>query len=463
MLYSSLAATLLSAFLAMLGKQWLNRYASTDMRGTAVERSQDRQRKLDGIVAWYFDHVMQSLPLMLQIGLLLLGCALSRYLWEIDTTVASVVLGVTSFGVIFYLFIIIAGAASESCPYQTPGSHALRYLVHSAPSIIASAFRNASRESKVIRTINRNVYPYRPRWSRRNIIPLLINVLRKFSRALVIDVYHLGRATIRPLVAFIRRAPELGSDHQTTVLGLRCISWMLHTSLDKTIRLSTLKHLMAVPVLPDFDPTLVADCFNLFISCVNVRDRKVVIIHELEELATVSAMCFLRTFHHLLAVDPTSNVLVDIRQRYIRLFPFGPEFGSLPFYPTMARIHDLVERFALWGNYRPSARGHIPVARDMVEAARVGYQKTRQQMVPYWTLHFAFHSLSLHPPPPSSVVADCLSIIAIDLGCDVSNVGSTTLDERYVRISQTTMILTSNQCTSWGSFESDNAESQSDG
>jgi len=72
-LYASLAASIFSAFLAMLGKRWLNRYALTDMRGTAVERSQDRQRKLDGIIAWYFDHVMESLLLMLQFALLLLA------------------------------------------------------------------------------------------------------------------------------------------------------------------------------------------------------------------------------------------------------------------------------------------------------------------------------------------------------------------------------------------------------
>jgi len=99
MLLASLAASLLSAFLAMLGKQWLNRYVSTDMRGTAIERSQNRQRKLDGVVTWYFDHVMDALPLMLQVALLLLGCALSRYLWGIDITVASVVLSVTLLGI----------------------------------------------------------------------------------------------------------------------------------------------------------------------------------------------------------------------------------------------------------------------------------------------------------------------------------------------------------------------------
>ena len=76
----------------MLGKQWLNRYDLTGMRESAIERGQNRQRKFDGVVAWYFEHVMESLPLMLQAALLLLGFALSLYLWGIDIIVASVVL-----------------------------------------------------------------------------------------------------------------------------------------------------------------------------------------------------------------------------------------------------------------------------------------------------------------------------------------------------------------------------------
>ena len=83
-LYASLAASLFAAFLAMLSKQWLNRYASVNMRGSAIERSQNRQQKLDGIDSRYFNYVMELPPLMLQAALLLLGCALSRYLWEID-------------------------------------------------------------------------------------------------------------------------------------------------------------------------------------------------------------------------------------------------------------------------------------------------------------------------------------------------------------------------------------------
>ncbi|KAF9780439.1 hypothetical protein BJ322DRAFT_1011998, partial [Thelephora terrestris] len=101
-LYMSLVASLFSAFLAMLGKQWLNRYASSNFRGSVVERCRNRQRKFDGIDAWYFDTVLESLPLMLQVSLLLLGCALSRYLWDINITIALVVLLVTSFGLLSY-------------------------------------------------------------------------------------------------------------------------------------------------------------------------------------------------------------------------------------------------------------------------------------------------------------------------------------------------------------------------
>ena len=173
----------------MLGKQWLSRYESSDMRGSAVERGQNRQQKLDGIVAWYFNHVMESLPLMLQGALLLLGCALSRYLWDISIVVASVVIGVTSFGLVFYLFIIVAGAASESCPYQTPGSHILRHL---GPQVW-STIRSVLGKSVVIGFIRRDLH-YCLRY--RQIVPFLWYLVLEVPRAFAIDVYHLGLVAV---------------------------------------------------------------------------------------------------------------------------------------------------------------------------------------------------------------------------------------------------------------------------
>ena len=498
-LYASLAATLLSAFLAMLGKQWLTRYVSTDMRGTAIERSQNRQRKLDGIVAWYFDYVMQTLPLMLQVALLLLGCALSRYLWEINVTIASVLFGVTSFGVIFYLFVVVAGAASESCPYQTPGSHALRYLEPklrkfcSAVSSFISLFAIEISDdlSCFFRDIKRIVLGDRPWWSGTTIIRFLVftfvvipvapvagawflvSVILSLSGYLIFCACYLGYTIVRSLARFFGRArirsygafstPEQESDQQTTVQDLSCISWILQTSLDNAVRLPTLKHLMTMEIPPKFDPTLVAGCFGIFIGSIGVSNHKVVVVQGLEEFATLSATCLLRTLQQLYLVDPTSDILTDLRQRYDGISPFEIEFQSLPFYSTMAKIHDLlhidIESISSL-RFRRS-----PAVRDIAEATRAESSTTlhRPRKVPGRTLHFAFRSLSLDPPPPMLVIVDCLSSIAIDLGCDISNIGSATSDERCVRISQKTIILTSNQCTSGGSLEPDNSETQNDG
>jgi len=53
LLYASLATSLFAAFLAMLGKQWVNRYLRN--RGdSAADKSRDRQRKLDGFEKWRF-------------------------------------------------------------------------------------------------------------------------------------------------------------------------------------------------------------------------------------------------------------------------------------------------------------------------------------------------------------------------------------------------------------------------
>ena len=84
---------------------------------------------------------------MIQVALLLLGCALSSYLWGINTTIASAILRVTLFGVMFYLPIVVAGAVSVNCPCQTPGSRVL----------LAPAYRTAVRRSHTFLMFQVNV------------------------------------------------------------------------------------------------------------------------------------------------------------------------------------------------------------------------------------------------------------------------------------------------------------------
>jgi len=467
LLFASLSVSLFSAFLAMLGKQWLNRYASTDMRGSAIERSQSRQRKLDGVITWYFDHVMESLPLMLQIGLLLLSCALSQYLWGIDVTVASVVVGITSLGIIFYLLIVVAGAASEICPYQTPGARILRHVppaLRSAPPLISklsvfvfSKFTVLIRASSCYHMVSDWWSGLERPWY--SISNLTSNFLAFLGRALVqlpislfVDTLLLGALIIFLPVwtacAAYRRF--MGTHSQTGVLGqqtvaldLRCVSWMLRTSLDKVVHLSTLKYLTTMTILAGFDPAIVADCFNAFVGCINVNDDKVVIAQGLEQLAAASSLCFFTTVSHLLALDPTSSVLEDVRQRYTKVFPAQARFHGHQFSHTLEVTRGFfagdwmprkVARLFKWTTYEPSDHEHTIVAHILLKVALFGYQETRRKKVPRWILRFAFRSLSLDYLPPAPVIADCLSIIAIDLGCDISDTRTTASDERWVCI-----------------------------
>ena len=434
------------------------------MRGSAVERSQNRQRKLDGIVAWYFDHVMESLPLMLQAALLLLGCALARYLWEISVTVASVIVGVTSLGLVFYLFFIVAGTVSESCPYQTPGSLILRHLgpkvwraIHSTPSSIGSVrsaipsvLRNAFEKSQVIRIAVENARRYHPWWSRREIVPFFGKLVLKVPLGFAVDVYHLGRATIRVLFTLVVGAYHLVYSRfhnaystlkrrlcqPTAPPGFRCVSWTLQTSLDKSIRLTASEHLATMTEFTGLDSTLVTDCFNVFVGCVSLNNDTLVVIQGLEQLATASVRCLFRTFHHLRVTDPTFSVLADILRRYNRAFPFKTDFSGLPFHHTIMMIHALAHGSwdhcnPQWHDFKPSAQEHIPFAHHVVEVAQMEYDRIQHKKVPRWILRFALHSLSLDPPSPPSVVADCLTIAAIDLGCDVPKI--VTLSPRCVR------------------------------
>ena len=190
--------------------------------------------------------------------------------------------------------------------------------------------------------------------------------------------------------------------------------------------------------------------------------------HGSEHLATTSAMCFLRSFRRLSVADPTSSVLEDVRRRYRKHFSTTPNFTSSPLCYAMTKIDCLVyptrvPYYVQPPSYSPFTREHVPVARDIAEGAWAEYQQTQHRKVPRWILHFALHSLSLDPLPPMSVVADCLSVVAIDLDCDVSDTGFMTSDERCVYTVRMTTTLTSNQCTSGTNFGVDNSGSQNNG
>ncbi|KAG1902437.1 uncharacterized protein F5891DRAFT_1106962, partial [Suillus fuscotomentosus] len=107
--YASLSMSLLAAFGAVLGKQWLGYYKSNRYgRGSEEERGKRRQEKFDGIVTWYFDAVVQCFPVILQISLLLFGIALGANMWYEQRSIAWVIIATTVFGFLFYSLTVMA-------------------------------------------------------------------------------------------------------------------------------------------------------------------------------------------------------------------------------------------------------------------------------------------------------------------------------------------------------------------
>jgi hypothetical protein len=239
-----------------------------------------------------------------------------------------------------------------------------------------------------------------------------------------------GRVCSRIRRARSARARRL--DQPVAALDSQCISWILRTSLEKGIRLSTLKFLATTPTLADFSPALLSDCFDIFIDCIKVNGHNAMVVQGMERLAEASAACFFAVYSHLSIVDPISSILLGIRQRYRGIFPDDLDLNNLPFPHALGTIHgEIYQNWGFmvpieWKGHKPTDHEHITVARAL---SKLSWSIHQQQSVPRPCLSFASHHLSQDPLPPSSVITDCLLIIAIHMGCNVPN--DIVFGERY--------------------------------
>jgi len=165
--------------------------------------------------------------------------------------------------------------------------------------------------------------------------------------------------------------------------------------------------------LDNFYPTIVVDCFNIFVGCTRVIGDTLVITQGLEQLATTSATCFLHTFSHLLGTDPRSSIIKDIHHRYKRVFQEQLCIYNIPSSITFQTIHVAFYPYwdCLW-DFGLSNHEHIISSCAQVKIVQFMYQRN---VLPPWTLGFVLHSLFLDPLPPTSVIINCLSILAIAL------------------------------------------------
>jgi len=263
LLYASLATSLFAAFIAMLGKQWVNRYIR-NRGGSAADKSRDRQRKLDGLEKWRFHLVIESLPVMLQLALLLLGCAQSLHLWTISRAVAWVILAFTLFGVASYVLFTLAATLYYNCPYQTPPSIIVRtvtrYLEHSSSTFahslrslmmsLASAYSIFAKDlSRILRRIRAGIR----------------STLRGsgYISGTPEDIEHIPLAIVEPSGQLFGK---ISIDWEVCKGDIRCISWVLDFTTDGDVIFSTARFAADTIWYPEIagalSPHTLADLFH---------------------------------------------------------------------------------------------------------------------------------------------------------------------------------------------------------
>ena len=261
-LYTSLAISLFAAFLAMLGKQWVNQYLR-NRGGSTVDKSHDRQRKLDGLEKWYFHIAIESLPVMLQLALLLLGCALSRYLWTISHTIAGVTVAVTLFGVALYILITLAATLSYNCPYQTPPSiliqMVIRYLTHRSTTFTPS-FQPLISSLPTIKSPRQILWCL---WSGVQSVLKSIGCIPTVAD----KVEHIPLAVV--MVPPTRIFKGVPMDWDICDADARCVSWVLYSSTDTDVIFSAVRFATDMVWYPEMAGALPPHILaGLFFDCV---------------------------------------------------------------------------------------------------------------------------------------------------------------------------------------------------
>ena len=410
-LYSSLAASLLSAFVAMLGKQWLNRYDQVEMRRSVVDRSRHRQGKMDGMITWHFDLVMESLPLMLQAALLLLGYALSEYLFSINKTVAGVLIGFTTAGLLFYLLIVSAATLSYNCPFQTPLSRILIYLTR---------FDNGHKKylGRIFKKKNRR----RPKSSG--------------PHSWRGDMSRPGDHIMVPMANVPDQLDPLFKkeiDLDDFVLDSKCITWMFDTSMDADATMAIMRFIPEVVWHAGIRTTPLERIYDTVLDRFDRSSGRPVVIPKLREVTYLSAKALLHLAIQRKCIGNESDkaIFKSISTRH-PIMGSGHYEGDSDLEATLGIIDRVFgdSEPMHWQSFVFTIPHHAWMGHILLYRAWDTLGKG--ESLPDYIKDFVLYSLRLDPTPPSTIVADCLFIVGLVVGIKLHADDLHIADKRWV-------------------------------
>ncbi|KAG8952361.1 hypothetical protein FRC04_004789 [Tulasnella sp. 424] len=126
----SLTLTLLAAFGAMVGKQWMIYYTRGSQGGPSEGESRQLQRKLSGVHRCGLRFLVElALPSLLQIALFVFSVGFIFYLKTLNNNVAYINSILAWIGVAAFGITIIHAVWDPYCPFQTPVSQFLWFMI----------------------------------------------------------------------------------------------------------------------------------------------------------------------------------------------------------------------------------------------------------------------------------------------------------------------------------------------
>ncbi|KAJ7719284.1 hypothetical protein B0H16DRAFT_408107 [Mycena metata] len=237
LLYASLLTTLLAAFLAVLGKQWLMYYQAAGSRGTIQERGLERQHKFDGLVKWKFEAVLQAFPLLLQLALLLFTSSISLYLWTVHHSIAILVTFLTALGLSSYIVLLGSATIFSDCPFQTP----LGPLLRQVPGIFLNTAQSIRGTLQpVLRGLRTAISNPLGAIFRLKALQTIFTKLRDTTRRFLPLVSHFGGSTLDLLPHFVSQTspltdtPDPYAEYKSIEVSpeVPAVLWVMNTSTD---------------------------------------------------------------------------------------------------------------------------------------------------------------------------------------------------------------------------------------
>ena len=437
--YTSLSSSLLAAFGAVLGKQWLGHFKTSRFgRGALHERCEQRQQKLDGLESWHFSTILATLPIFLQLSLFFFGIALAGNIWTLQHTVASVIMATTAFGLIFYFFTIVSSLKSPNCPFQTPVS-----------TVLLLALQYMASFRKVVRQ----------KWKGRSKTwGCFLDRLRQTSRRFL----YIGSIITRPFMHFVSRLQSAlrhnvrstTNDPEAAGVVVHSISGPAgeHTASSKKLDLS----LLDLPVEILQSHTIQSSAVRWIIETSTDIDNIAAaagMVSEIEWTAVegVTDMLDRLTSHFYACFDPANHILPLGQARAVaclkaishcsveqsRHIPFTvyrdgdinfndePHFFNMNLDQTYLMVHCVVE-YPFDLNMKL-----LPPSDKMWMAHMFTYRLHRGDNDPeFVTPLIDFIDACLGPESPTRLAADCVLLTGMLLGLQVDGRHLARLDKR---------------------------------